>query len=87
MRIPFAHLNLHGISVAVFDAMPQVNTDAHRAELLADLTTRTRAAGLLVQKSALAYVQGGRLTYYGTPDLVTYLQRAGVSSWTHWLDV
>lgn len=82
-RIRMAHLRIQGIDVAVFDANAVDNTDAGRAEVLADLTQRARRSGYRVEKSALAY---GR-RFYGTPDLAHYLARNGVSRWTHVLDV
>lgn len=86
MRVQFAHVNIQGVNVAIFDAKPMVNTDAHRAELLAQLTAKARLARLRVDKSALAYMEGGRVVYYGTPDLVRYLQSAGLPSWTNWVE-
>lgn len=74
-----AHLRIRGVDVAVFAANAQSNTDSGRAEVLANLTSRARAQGLRVDKSALAY--GNR--FYGTPDLVKYLVRNGVGRWTH----
>lgn len=72
--------------MAVFDAKPTVNTSVNRDRLLSDLTSKARLAGLKVDKSALAYSDGPRITFYGDHDLVEYLRNAGVSIWTHWLD-
>jgi hypothetical protein len=86
MRVSFAHVQIQGVSVAVFDARPVVDTDASRRRLLADLTARARVAGLRVDKSALAFSSGGRVMFFGTPDLVRYLQTSGVPGWTHSID-
>jgi len=86
MRIRIAHLRTQGIDFAVFAADATAHTDGAQANLLADLTRRARAAGLRIEKSALAYMEGGRPTYYGTSDLVRYLANNGVSHWTHELD-
>lgn len=85
--IRMAHLQDQGINFAVFDANAADNTDATRAEILADLTTRARAEGLRVEKSALAYGHGRGLRFYGTPDLVRYLARIPGIRWTHTLTV
>jgi hypothetical protein len=87
MRIQLAHLNIQNINVAIFNAKPTINTDANRSLLLSDLTNKARAAGLKVEKSAIAYSEAQRVVYYGTPDLVKYLQSAGVNHWTHWIEV
>ena len=41
----------------------------------------------MVDKAALAFEECCRRTYFGTPDLVTYLSSHGVSRWTHTLEV
>lgn len=84
--IDLAHVNIQGVNVAVFAANGRSNTDASRAEALAQLTARARASGLRVDKSALAYRLGSRLHFYGTPDLVRYLSQSGVPRWTHTID-
>ena len=81
--IQLAHLSIQGISVAVFAANGRHNTDASRAQALAELTARARNQGLRVDKSALAYRTGSRTQFYGTPDLVRYLAGSGVPRWTH----
>lgn len=85
MTIRMAHLRSQGINFAVFEADARTHRDADRGELLADLTIRARRQGLRVDKSALAFTEGGRQTYYGTPDLVRHLSRSGISHWTHTL--
>jgi len=87
MKIQFAHIHIQGTDVAIFDAKPVSSSDANRASLLAQLTARARHSGLKVDKSALAYNEGGRTVFYGTPDLVRYLQQSGVPRWTHSFDV
>lgn len=75
------------IDFAVFDTDADSKIDSDRSALLVDLTDRARAAGLSIEKSALAYRENGRLTFYGTPDLVEYLSHKGVPQWTHYLSV
>lgn len=87
MKIQMAHLRKQGISFAVFAADAPSRQHIDRSSLLADLTRRARASGLRVDKSALAYSEGGRTRYYGTPDLIWYLASNGVSQWTHTLEV
>lgn len=84
--IQLAHVNIQGVNVAVFAANGTSNTDASRADALAQLTARARASGLRVDKAALAYRQGSRTHFYGTPDLVRYLSRSGTPRWTHRID-
>lgn len=78
MRVELAHVRIQGVDVAVFDAKPISNSDPARQALLGQLTARARIAGLRVQKSALAYVQDGEVYFFGTPDLVAYLQKLPV---------
>lgn len=85
MRIQLAHLRDQGINFAVFaaDAPSRLNSD--RNDVLGNLTSKAEAAGLRVDKAALAFTEHGRLTFYGTPDLVRYLSQRGVPRWTHWI--
>lgn len=88
MKVRMAHLRKQGINFAVFDADSRCHTKSGRAKVLADLTVRARASGLKVEKSALAYVSGGRPEFFGTPDLVRFLASlGGVPAWTHTLNV
>jgi hypothetical protein len=87
MRVSLAHLRIQSVDVAVFDARPTVDSNQARTRLLADLTARARTSGLKIDKSALAFWSAGRVMFYGTPDLVQYLQASGVPGWTHWIDV
>lgn len=84
-KIRMAHLRTQGINFAVFDADARTRNDRDRSELLAELASEARRSGLRVDKAALAFSEGGRLTYYGTPDLVRFLSRRGISRWTHTL--
>lgn len=85
-QVRFAHLQDQGINFAVFavDAIDQTN--AGRGRVLADLTSRVRRQGLRVDKSALAFTEFGRLTFYGTKDLVDYLSSGWTPHWTHTLN-
>lgn len=73
MEIKLAHIREQGIDFIVFDADASARTREARAELLADLVDRARADGLHVDKAALAYRHGGRIEFFGTPDLVQFL--------------
>lgn len=84
-QIEMAHIRDQGIDFAVFNAEARCGTDSGRASLLVELTQRARTAGLNVDKSALAYRRGAGIEFYGTPDLVRYLQQRGVPRWTHTL--
>ena len=57
-----------------------------RAEVLARLTVSARMQGLKIDKAALAFMEGSRPAFYGTPDLVRFLCKSGVPRWTHWID-
>lgn len=83
MTIRLAHLRSQGIDFAVFAADSNCRTQAGRSRTLAGLTARTRLSGLRVDKSALAFSECGRLTFFGTPDLVRYLSSGWVPQWTH----
>lgn len=86
MRISVAHLLINGMNSAIFDARPRIDTASERDALLAQLTRRARFLGLRVDQSALAYMQGRDLYFWGTPSLVSALERnGGVSHWTHTL--
>jgi hypothetical protein len=87
MTINFAHLRTQSIDFAVFDADAASRTDRDRAKLLAQLTNKARASGLRVQKSALAFQEGGQLKFYGAPDLVQYLVSNPYVQWTHTMSI
>lgn len=92
MKISLAHLRERSVSggwvnFAIFGAKATSGSDQGNRELLAQLTTKTRASGLKVEQSALAYQDGGRIRFFGTPTLVDYLSKMGVPSWTHEIEV
>lgn len=87
MNINFAHLRDQGINFVVFDADAPSRLNSDRASLLSDLTARVVRSSLRVEKSALAYKQGSRIHYYGTPDLVRYLAKGWLPHWTHSINV
>jgi hypothetical protein len=88
MHIQMAHLRDQGINFAVFAADAPSRTAPDRSALLSRLVVAARQAHLRVDKSALAFSEGGRTSSCGTKDLVRYLaSRGGVPSWTHALDV
>lgn len=88
MRVNLAHLRERAraggwINFAVFDARASSGTGADNSRLLAQLTARARAASLRVDQAALAFMNGGRLQFFGSPPLVEYLARNGLPGWTH----
>lgn len=87
MQINFAHIRHQGINFAVFEADARVGTDGERTRLLGELTYEARRLGLRVEKSALAFVESGRLQFWGTPDLVRFLANTGLPGWTHVMTV
>jgi len=92
VTINFAHVRERSasggwIDFAVFDAHSTSGSDSANSEILANLTSRVRLAGRKVDQSALVYLDGGRITFYGSKHLVDYLSRNGVPSWTHKIDV
>jgi len=91
MKFNFAHIRERStsggsIDFAVFDARSTSGSDDANAQVLADLTARARRAGRKIDQSALAFTQNGRLTFYGTKNLVDYLSKRGLPQWTHSLD-
>jgi hypothetical protein len=87
MRINVAHLRDQGIDFAVFDADANSHLNSDRDALLQQLAFSARRAGLNIDKAALAFRQGSGVAFYGSPDLVRYLQALGVPRWTHTIDV
>ena len=84
MKVPLAHVGIQGIDCAVFGADARIPTTQARSDLLARLAMRARASGLAVAKRALAFRQGGRLTFFGDDDLVRYLSNNWLAlRWTH----
>ena len=91
MKINMAHLRERAaaggyIDFAVFDARSSSGTDAGNGRLLQELTGAARTQGLKVDQSALAFMQNGRLQFYGSPHLVKYLANGWIPQWTHTLD-
>lgn len=92
MRVQMAHLRERAVTggwvnFAVFDADAVNQTSTGRAQLLTDLTRLAIANGLKVDQSALAFVENGRIKFYGTSNLVDYLSKGWSPKWTHTLDV
>ena len=75
------------INFAVFDARASSGTSTDNSKLLAQLTVRARAASLRVDQAALAFMNAGRLQFFGSPPLVEYLSRNGLPRWTHHIEV
>lgn len=91
MRINFAHIRERStsggwIDFAVFEAHSTTNTESANAEVLMQLTAKTRIAGHKIDQSALAFNEHGRVKFYGTKNLVDYLSRSGLPQWTHSID-
>ncbi|WP_116137197.1 hypothetical protein [Trinickia diaoshuihuensis] len=89
MKIELAHLRERAtsggwIDFAVFTAK---STTGDNGALLVQLTQAARASGLKVDQSALAFSAGGQVRFFGDKNLVSYLSRNGVPSWTHTIDV
>jgi len=85
MKIRLAHIRTQGIDFAVFGADAASHLNRDRESLLTELISMARMKGLKVDKAALAFQQGVRTSYYGTPDLVRFLSKNGVRRWTHTL--
>lgn len=88
MRVNLAHLREHArsggwINFAVFEARSSSGTDNDNARLLAQLTAKARSANLRVDQSALAFMSGNRIQFFGSPPLVEYLSENGLPGWTH----
>lgn len=80
--IKVSHIRIQGVNCAIFwaDALTPGGRDA----LLAELVQRARMGRLAVEKAALQYRDGRGIGWFGTRDLVGYLQSVGgVTGWTH----
>lgn len=91
MRVNLAHLRERArsggwINFAVFDARSSSGTNDDNARLLAQLTAKAKGANLRVDQSALAFMSGSRVQFFGSPPLVEYLSKNGVPGWTHTID-
>lgn len=92
MRVNFAHIRERAqsggwVNFCVFDARSSSGVSTDNSHLLAQLTTRARASNLRVDQAALAFTNGGRLQFFGSPPLVDYLSRNGLPGWTHHIEV
>lgn len=87
MRIKIAHLRDQGIDFVVADADATTRLDSDRDAILQRIWAAARHAGLKVDKAALAFIEGGRAKFYGTPDLVRFLANYGVPRWTHSIEI
>jgi len=91
MRVNLAHLRERArsggwINFAVFDARSSSGTNDDNARLLAQLTAKAKGANLRVDQSALAFMSGSRVQFFGSPPLVEYLSKNGLPGWTHTID-
>lgn len=91
MKVNIAHLRERAsrggwINFAVFDAQSSSGTHEDNSRLLAQLTAKTRSANLQVDQSALAFMSGGRVQFFGSPPLVEYLSKSGLPGWTHTIE-
>lgn len=90
MKINLAHIRHPAaaggyIDFAVFDAHATSGSSGNPM-VLAQLTQQARASGLKVDQSALAFMQGGQLHFYGDKHLVNFLSQNGLPAWTHSID-
>lgn len=91
MKINLAHLrhsstSAGDINFAVFEARSTVGTRG-LADVLSTLTSKARMSGLRVDQSALAYIENGRVKFFGDRSLVAFLSRNWIPQWTHSIDV
>lgn len=92
MKLNFAHIRERStsggsIDFAVFDARSTSGSDSANTQVLEDLTKKARLAGYKIDQSALAFIEHGRVKFYGLKSLVDYLSKQGVPRWTHSLTV
>lgn len=91
MRVNLAHLRERArsggwVNFAVFDARSTSGTREDNSRLLAQLTARARGANLQVDQSALAFMSGSQVRFFGSPPLVDYLSKSGLPGWTHTIE-
>lgn len=91
MKVNLAHLRERArsggwINFAIFEARSSSGTRDDNARLLAQLTAKARTASLQVDQSALAFMSGGRVQFFGSPPLVEYLSKSGLPGWTHTIE-
>lgn len=92
MQVHVAHIRERAqaggwLSCCVFEAHSNSGSNTDNSHLLARLTVAARSADLRVDHAALAFVNGGRLQFFGSPSLVHVLSKRGLPSWTHTLTV
>jgi hypothetical protein len=88
MKVNLAHLRERSrsggwVNFAVFDARSSSDTRDDNSRLLAQLTAKARSANLRVDQSALAFMSGNQVQFFGSPPLVEYLSKSGLPDWTH----
>ncbi len=91
MQFKFAHLRQPSkagepLDFAIFGARSPTGLDPDNQVLLDQLTTRARAKGLKVDRSALAYTSDGQLRFFGSAEVVEYLSASGLPPWTHYME-
>jgi len=89
MKINLAHIRERSttgtwIDFVVFDAKSTTNNNS---QLLSKLTLKAKGSGLKVDQSALAYLEHGRLKFFGDKNLIKYLSNHNLPAWTHTIDL
>lgn len=92
MRVNFAHVSHAStsggrINFCVFESRSNSGLRQDNSNVLSQLTYAARALGLRVDQSALAFMENGRLQFFGSTHLVDFLSKNGLPRWTHYLDV
>lgn len=92
MQVQVAHIRERAqsgghLSCCIFDACSYSGTSTDNSRLVARLTVAARSANLRVEHAALAFMNGCRLQFLGSPSLVQLLTRRGLPTWTHTLTV
>lgn len=90
MKVNLAHLRERArsggwVNFAVFEARSSSGARDDNTRLLAQLTA-TAGRTLQIDQSALAFMSGGRVQFFGSPPLVDYLSKSGLPRWTHTID-
>lgn len=78
MTIDLVHVKIGATDVAIFHADAENRSRRGRQEVLADLTARALGANLRVDRAVLAFIENGKLTYFGDPETVRTLSRNGL---------
>jgi hypothetical protein len=91
MRVNFAHVRERAtsggdINFVVFEGRSASGSSTDNDIVLHRWTSAARSLGLAVDQSALAFLQNGRIQFYGSTPLVEHLARTGLPSWTHFLE-